>query len=274
MAEKILSLMLEDGTELDIAALAFIGVTSKGNLEISTPEGGKLNIETSDNLALKPNGKLQLDTNHFALDEDKDEFEVSVICDKGSKVQGLKMEVAGLKFVSKDADKTRGWDPDVFKVFFKKDTGAVDTYTKVNMHFASLDLRARSTGAGTGGGIAVQIAGVDSNIKENKFKVETDRTVDVTEATTAANHCGEGGKGIEIVTINSQFTSIYTKDYRFRADAPVYAVTRGALYEDSNTGKVDYPTQADDSKDIINDSNPVTWADIIAAAKYFKSLPR
>lgn len=271
MAYPIKSIILQDGTELDATGLAVISLTDSGNVQIVSPDGAKINLEPGDNLAIKAAGKIQLDTNHYVDEADKDEVKIAAICDKKTKVQGIKCEAAGLKFVTADADKTRGWDPEKFKMEFKKTTGAVDTFAKLNLHAASIDLRARSTGKGTGGGIAVQIAGMDSSSKENKFKIETDRTVDVSATAAESDYCGEGGKGIEIGTINSQFTSLYTKSYRFKADAPIYAVTRGALTTDAQTGKVDYPTQADDSKDILNDASPITWAQVVAGIKYLKS---
>lgn len=269
MAERITGIVLSDGTVLDATALGFITLTSSGNVEFSTPEGAKMNLEPSDNLAVKAGGKIQLDTNHYADDADKDEVKIAAICDKKSKVEGIKVEAAGLKFVTGDADTSRGWDKSTFKMMFKRLTGAVDEWAKLNLHAASIDIRARSTGAGTGGGIALQTAGVDSGHKENKLKFESDRQSPIGAENPV--HNGEGGRGMEFGTFNNEHASLFCGDYRFKADAPVFAVTRGELVTDPVTGKVDYPTQADDFKDIIDDENPVTWADIIAAAKYLKS---
>lgn len=260
--------------EIDATAFIYFLLTSKGNIEISSPEGGKINLESSDNIAFKPVGKVQFDTNH-QLDSTgnakTDEFEVAVINDKKTKVQGLKLNTAGLKFVTDGADTANGWDPDLFKMLFKKTTGAVDTYAKVNMHAASFDFRARSTGKGTGGGIAVQIAGVDSNTHANKFKIETDQTADVDAEQSEDIHCGEGGKGIEIGTINPLFTSLYTKSYRFKADAPIYGVTRSEVTMQGD--KMDYLTQSDDSKDVIpaeQIADPLTPNKLYALYKWAK----
>lgn len=273
MAEVITQdIELVDGTVIDSTALKHIHTTSKGNVEISTNAAQKLNIETGDNIAIKCDGNLQLDTDHYTKATDKDEFKLKAICADKNSVVGLNIEAGGLKFLTKAVSTLLGWDPNEFKLKFQK---TKDTWAKLKMHAASIDLRARSTGAGTGGGIAVQIAGVDSNIHANKFKIETDQKADVTIAQSASIHDGEGGEGIEIVTISPMLTSIYTKDYRFRANAPVYAVTREAPIPDpDNTGstKTDYKTNpSDDSKDFITDSNPVTWADIIACVKWYKA---
>lgn len=266
MAQQIKSLYARNEAgeliELDASAFLYFLLTTKGNIQITSPSGGKINIESEDNIALKPVGKVQFDTNH-QLDSEgaakPDEFEVAVINDKKSKVEGLKINTAGLKFVTEGADSDNGWDANLFKMLFKKTTGSTDTYAKVNMHGASFDLRARSTGKGTGGGIAVQIAGVDSDVHANKFKIETDQIADVTTEQCEEIHCGEGGKGIEIGTINPLMTSLYTASYRFKFDAPLYGVTRGAVQAIGD--KMDYPTQADDSKDIINEdqeADPLT----------------
>ena len=274
---KSLTALNEQGEEVEVDASAFLYflLTSKGNIEISSPEGGKINLESSDNIAFKPVGKVQFDTNHqldSAGSAKTDEFEVAIINDKKTKVQGLKLNTAGLKFVTDGADTGNGWDPSLFKMLFKKTTGAVDTYAKVNMHGASFDFRARSTGKGTGGGIAVQIAGVDSNIHANKFKIETDQTADVTAEQSEGIHNGEGGKGIEIGTISPLFTSLYTASYRLKGDAPIFGVTRGEVQAIGD--KMDYPTQADDSKDIILEeqiADPITPNKLYQLYKWAKS---
>lgn len=266
-----------DGNIIDCAALKFIRVTSKGNVEIMSPEGAKINFESGDNEVHKPVSKIQLDTNHYTLDDDKKKVKIAFICDKGSKVQGANLECAGIDIETSSADESRGWKKQQFRLRIKGQNQS-DDFGDLNIHARSIDLRARATGVGTGGGIATQIASCDSNLHENKFKIETDRIRKVEDGlpSTAEEYsqfyCGEGGKGIEIGTVNSQFTSLFTRSYRFKSDAPIYAVTRGELVTDPETGKVDYPTQADDSKDIISDDAPITWADLIATVKYFKTL--
>lgn len=87
------------------------------------------------------------------------------------------------------------------------------------------------------------------------------------------HYASKGGDGIEYGTFNPFHFSAWAGDYRFKADAPIYAVSRGDV-EESASGKIDYPTQSDDTKDIIPDnqrSNPVTWNDIIKAVQYLKT---
>ena len=265
MAKQFNGIKLKDGTVIgaDVLGCLVASYNDDGtfkNLQIVTPEGHKINFESGDNVAFKPMSKVQWDVAHRA-ETARDEFEMSVINDKKTKVEGLKMEVAGLKFFNNDADTSLGWNKNVFKIIFKK---TKDLWTKLNLKAGSIDIRAHSTGDGNGGGIAIQIAGRDSSGKENKFKIETDRTTDVDVEDSAESHAGEGGKGIEIGTINAQMTSLFTKTYRFKGDAPIYAVTRGEVTETTSSDgetKHDYPTQADDSKDIIPDaqmSHPLT----------------
>ena len=117
------------------------------------------------------------------------------------------------------------------------------------------------------GGIALQIAGQDNDRHENKIKFESDR---ISPIGSAPSYEGEGGKGLEFGTFNNLHTSIFTGDYRFKGDAYVYGVTRGVPTR-TDTGKIDYPTQPDDFKDILDDDKAATWNDIIVAAKLCKT---
>jgi len=274
MAKALKGFVLDDGTVIGADTLTCLQASYNDdgtfkNFQLVTEEGHKINVEAGDNIAFKPMGKIQFDTNHYADDGDKDEFEMATICDKKTKVEGVKWELAGLKFITGAADTARGWAKDTFKMMFKKETGDTDVYAKLNLHAASIDIRARSTGDGTGGGIALQIAGRDSAGKTNKLKVETDQTVDVEFDDVAGHHTGEGGKGIEIGTFNPKMFSAYARDYRFKRSAKVYAVKRGTPVLTGE--KTDYPTQADDSKDIKDANLCVTWDEIIRGIQYLKA---
>lgn len=276
MALKIIHITAQDKTtgetvELDATALAHIGLSSKGNVEVTTDLGQKLNIETGDNIALKPNGNLQLDTDHYTTATDKDEFKLKTICADKNSVVGMNIESAGLKFLTKAASTLFGWDPEEFKLKFQK---TKDTWAKLKLSAASIDLRCRTTGQGTGGGIAAQISSCDSDYNENKFKIETDRIAPISQGQATAStydqtYSGEGGKGIEIFTMNSLHMSAWAGDYRFNADAKIYPCHRGDLVTDPVTGKVDFPTQADDFKD-IKPADGITWEDIYVAVKYIR----
>jgi len=119
----------------------------------------------------------------------------------------------------------------------------------------AIDLRCEENG-----GIALQPKGDDGSGHENKIKFEHD-----------------GGDGLEFGTFNTDKTSIFTNEYRFNENGKVFAVTRGtptvqSYKEDGVTPKkTDYPTQADDFKDILDNSKSCTWNDIIVAVNYIKS---
>ena len=121
-------------------------------------------------------------------------------------------------------------------------------YLKVRAQ--AIDLRCEDDG-----GIALQPKGNDGNGHENKIKFEHN-----------------GGDGLEFGTFNTKHTSIFTNDYRFNENGTVYAVTRGvpatqSYKEDGVTPKkIDYPTQADDFKDIVDESKGATWGAIVNTA--------
>lgn len=124
------------------------------------------------------------------------------------------------------------------------------------------------------GGIALQSCGFDNHSDqvfdsghhyENKIKFESSRVKPITEGLYEDGSISDreayvkdgkwikGGKGMEYATFNNVHTSIFTKDYRFNQDGIIRAVTRGDLVESPTSGKVDYPTQNDDFKDIISE---------------------
>jgi hypothetical protein len=141
--------------------------------------------------------------------------------------------------------------------------GDDEEWAELKINSRNLDLRCHDHG-----GIALQIAGKDKTGFENKIKFESDRTSPISEQGT---YNGEGGKGLEFGTFNNEHSSLFTRDYRFNKYGFVYAVERDAPVYDS--GKVDYPTQPDDFKDIINGTTPVTqWKDIVNVSEKYKQL--
>ena len=109
------------------------------------------------------------------------------------------------------------------------------------------------------GGIALQPCGQDGDDHENKIKFESSRTTKITEP---AQYSDEGGKGLEFGTFNNLHTSLFTRDYRFNQDGLVYAVTRQDPVAESS-GKIDYPTQLDDFKDVVDASLCADWKSIV-----------
>ena len=228
-------------------------INSKGNLCIETtvdnvPSGkkGKINIESKDDLQLKPGDDLIFYSSHRPA-ENRDEVSVKVTDDADNPVK-LQINAADLVLTTKDKastlekDTTTGEDipntplyddPTVMNITVNS---AKNTRGYLKVRAKAIDLRCEDNG-----GIALQPKGNDSNNWENKIKFEHN-----------------GGDGKEFGTFNTLKTSIYTNEYRFNKDGIVYAVTRPApvtTYKvdgDPNSGikKIDYPTQADDFKDI------------------------
>lgn len=251
-----------------------IYVNTSNNFEINAAAAGgeKLNLVAGDAIQVKPGDgePLQLDCEQNTVD--LNEYGIKV-CNgampKNSRVVGLKVNAAELTMDTQKAN-TSEFDIDEFNIKFRNDkwnggelvgsTGPI--YLK--MKARAIDMRCHDHG-----GIALQIAGTDSNGKENKIKFESDRTTEI-DATPAYNK--EGGKGLEFGTFNNEHASLFCGDYRFKGDATVYGVTRNTPVLDAK-GKTDYPTQSDDFKDVINALTPrATWNEILDAADKCKNL--
>ena len=270
------------GDVLDKLGSGILGglyVNTSNNMELSSAAIGaeKLNLVASQAVQIKPgvdeNGKgeaLQFDNERHGADAT--EFTVKV-CNgaqpKATRVVGLKVNAAEV-VLDNQKNNTTEFDTDSMDLKVRRDKwnsgqslsdGTGPIYLKAKAR--AFDFRCYDHG-----GIALQVAGTDSAGKENKIKFESDRT---TEPGASASYCGEGGKGLEFGTFNNLHTSLYTGDYRFKGDAIVYGVTRNAPQQTS-TGKIDYPTQGDDFKDVVDTANGATWNEIISGAKKCRDL--
>lgn len=246
-----------------------IYVNTSNNFEINAAAAGgeKLNLVAGDAIQVKPGDgePLQLDCEQNLTDIN--EYGVKVCngsMNKNSRVVGLKLNAAELTLDTQKAN-TSAFDIDEFNIKVRNDkwNGGEQVGTTgpiyLKMKARAIDMRCHDHG-----GIALQIAGADSNGKENKIKFESDRTSEI-GAIPAYNK--EGGKGLEFGTFNNEHASLFCGDYRFKGDANVYGVTRNTPTTDPK-GKTDYPTQSDDFKDVIDASTPkATWNEIIDAAK-------
>ena len=288
-------------------------VNTKSNFEISNESvqepDSKVNIVSKTDIQVKPgdDGAIQLDCEKNV--ENGDPVELSVkVCNgsykKTNRVVGTKMNVAEVTFDNQKShvqqvDSEDTFDVDKIRINFRTDKWKNDvdnTPTRksnvgpVDVKFRGKSFDIRCHGNQPGGGIALQPSGSDPNGFENKIKFESSR---ISELNDTAEYETEGGQGLEFGTFNNEHTSIYTRDYRFNADGVVYAVTRDNIETSQDTGKVDYPTQGDDFKDIpltqegsqctYDSTNgwtapqgetimSCTWEDIIKAALYFKNL--
>ena len=274
-----------NGTEItsgmvnSLTTLKGIYVNTSNNFEVNAAVAGgeKLNLVAAQAVQIKPgldeNGKpeaVQFDCEQHGAEATEFTFKV---CNgaqpKATRVVGLKVNAAELTLDNQKCNTTE-FDADSIDIKVRNDKwNSGEVVGTTGPVYLKMKARAMDFRCYDHGGIALQVAGTDSNGKENKIKFESDRTSEI--GATAA-YCKEGGKGLEFGTFNNLHTSLYTGDYRFKGDADVYGVTRNTPVATS-TGKVDYPTQADDFKDVINASTPhATWNEIIDAADKCKNL--
>ena len=210
------------------------------------------------NIALKPGDDIEF-WGHKRGSSKSDEVSVKIMTEVPKASDPTKTDEVAAKLQLNAGDivltsKDKQEDSDVMNVTVNK---ATDTRGYLKVRAQAIDLRCEDNG-----GIALQPKGNDGSGHENKIKFEHN-----------------GGDGKEFGTFNTEKTSIFTDEYRFNESGKVYAVTRGALettYKvpgDSTSGvkKIDYPTQADDFKDILDNSKSCTWNDIIVAVNYIKS---
>ena len=241
----------------------------KHNLTISTTaedqyqdgnktKGGKINIEPISDLQIKSGDDIMLCSHHR---EDPTEVSVKVVDGNDNPVK-LQLNAANIVLTTKDKSKTKEKDengedtstalyddPNVMNVTVNS---AKNTRGYLKVRAQAIDLRCEEDG-----GIALQPKGEDGDHHENKIKFEHN-----------------GGDGLEFGTFNTKHTSIFTNDYRFNKDGIVYAATRQTpveIHEDPNdpnspVKKIDYPTQADDFKDVIDASKGATWGAIVNTA--------
>lgn len=237
--------------------------TGKHNLTIETTstdqyvdggktKGGKINIESISDIQLKPGDDIILYSHHRPVDK-QDEVTVKVT-DGDDKPVKLQLNPSEILLTTKG--KT-GTDANVLDISINEDTN-VRGYLKVRAQ--AIDLRCEKHG-----GIALQPKGYDDDGNMNKIKFEHG-----------------GGDGLEFGTFNTEKSSLYTDEYRFKKNGIIKLATRET--EDTNktirdentpTGKIAtaakrYIKQSDDFYDIIDNTDPkCTWEDIVNAGCVF-----
>lgn len=254
-------------TPAAIDAEGIISVNNKGNVTISSTK--HINLEpayvqdggsgTYGDIQIKPGDDITLESHHRATDK-RNEITIKTSNgkdkndpDKASVKLQLKAADITLSTEGKKVPEGSNDSNNVMNV--NVTTGEGKGYLKVRAQ--AIDLRCEDHG-----GIALQPKGDDGHGHENKIKFEHD-----------------GGDGKEFGTFNTEHTSIFTNDYRFNEAGTVYAVTRGEVSpqsykEDGVTPKkIDYPTQSDDFKDIINESKAAKWIDIVKTAYAMNGAP-
>ena len=215
------------------AGLPNLYINSKGNLnletsaEIGNTSKGKINIESIDDIQLKPGDDIILYSHHRAQDK---QDEVAVKVTDGDDVP-VKLQLNTAEMVLTTKDKT-GNNANVMDITVNADKNTRG-YLKVRAQ--AIDLRSESHG-----GIALQPKGEDSDHNMNKIKFEHG-----------------GGDGLEFGTFNTEKTSIFTDEYRFNKDGVWKMATREKEVSDKAdvsdpTTAYKYVKQFDDFYDITN----------------------
>lgn len=225
-----------------------IYINSKGNFNIETSaeigntSKGKINIESMDDIQIKPGDDIVLYSHHRA--EDKQD-EVAVKVTDGDDIP-VKLQLNAAELVLTTKDKT-GNNANVMDVTVN---AAQNTRGYLKVRAQAIDLRSE-----THGGIALQPKGFDSDSHMNKIKFEHG-----------------GGDGLEFGTFNTEKTSIFTDEYRFNKDGVWKMATRVTEASDKAdsgdaTTALKYVKQDDDFYDVISkDDVTATTKDIIKTA--------
>lgn len=254
----------------------YLYMNDKGNLCLettaeNTPAGkkGKLNIESNDDIQLKPGDDIMLYGDHRGEGK-TNEVSIKVMDGTGSDDVPAKLQVNCSEITLTTKDKT-GDDATVMDINVNS---AKNTKGYLKVRAQAIDLRSESHG-----GIALQPKGVDGDGYENKIKFEHG-----------------GGDGLEFGTFNTLHTSLFTNDYRFKKDGVIRLSQRYTTISDkadqndattlnkfqknnaannaaisSDTGKTF--NAADDFYDFVETSDPTcTWEDIVTIIAELKTM--
>ena len=246
------------GTPVDTSGV--ISVSSKGNTTLSATK--HVNIEpayvssgaagTYGDVQIKPGDDITLESHHRILDK-RDEITIKTSNgqDEPNKAP-VKLQFIASDMTLSTKGKT-GSDSNVMNV--NVTTGQSKGYLKVRAQ--AIDLRCEEHG-----GIALQPKGYDGDGNMNKIKFEHG-----------------GGDGLEFGTFNTEKSSLYTDEYRFKKDGIWKMATRATTpntktSKDDNTpvGKTPttqdkYVKQPDDFYDIIDsEDETATTKSIIKTA--------
>lgn len=201
---------------------------------------------------------------------DRDNTQILSAINTGNEVNGAGTLDMAQDLLSAGVGKTR-----VFKTtndgtvkYYKftrvsKDDGVTNVNFEDASGFGYLKVRAQSIDlrCEEHGGIALQPKGYDGDQTPHMNKIKFEHG---------------GGDGLEFGTFNTEKTSIFTPEYRFKKHGKIYLATRQSEVSDKydssdETTHYKYHKQQDDFYDVINDNDPITWNDIIVAVKYIKS---
>lgn len=240
-----------------------VSVNSKGNTTVSATK--HINIEpayvenggegTYGDVQIKPGDDITLESHHRALDK-RDEITIKTSNGQnGASKAPVKLQVIAADMTLSSKGKTK--DSNVMNV--NVTTGSGKGYLKVRAQ--AIDLRCEEHG-----GISLQPKGKDSQNHMNKIKFEHG-----------------GGDGLEFGTFNTEKSSLFTDEYRFKKSGIIKLSTRTpvARATDGSDSKYDandatthytYTKQADDFYDVIDSNDPTcTWEDIVKYIAWAKT---
>ena len=241
-----------------IDAGGVVSVNSKGNTTISAAKN--INIEpayvasgnsgTYGDVQIKPGDDITLESHHRSLNK-RDEITIKTSNGQdGAAKAPVKLQViaSDITLSTKGKQVAAGSNDSANVMNVRVTDGTDKAYLKVRAQ--AIDLRSESHG-----GIALQPKGTDGQGNMNKIKFEHG-----------------GGDGLEFGTFNTEKTSIYTDEYRFKRDGVWKMATRTTevsdKYDDSDeTTHYKYVKAADDFYDNVSSSDETcTTKDIIKTA--------
>ena len=209
------------------------------------------------NIALKPGDDIEFWA-HKRGTSKNDEVSVKIMTEVPKASDPTKTDEVSAKLQLNTADivltsKDKQEDSNVMNITVNQDTNTRG-YLKVRAQ--AIDLRCEDHG-----GIAIQPKGKDGENHENKIKFEHG-----------------GGDGLEFGTFNSEKTSIYTGEYRFKKMGLIKLATRNKIASDKydgsdSTTKYKYEKNTDDDfYDFVDANDPkCTWKDILSYVVWAKS---
>lgn len=252
------------GNNTDIDILKNVYINEKGNLNIETSaeigntKKGKINIESMDDIQIKPGDDITFYSHHREGNEDEVAIKImngaELIPEKTDYPVKLQVNCSEISLTTKDKnlhpkDKDKANVLDITVNQSKNKKG----YLKVRAQ--AIDLRCEEHG-----GIALQPKGKDGAGNMNKIKFEHG-----------------GGDGLEFGTFNTERSSLFTDEYRFNKEGVIKIATRQKEVSDKYDGSDEttqykYTKQSDDFYDVIAPEDPTcTWEDIVKYIHWAKT---
>ena len=235
----------------------------KKGVNTTIVSGNNINIEPREsvgetkggNISFKPGDDIEF-CSHHRVTNSQDEVTMKVIDGDDNPVK-LQLNAASMVLTTKD--KT-GDDAAVMDITVNS---AKNTRGYLKLRAKAIDLRSESNG-----GIALQPKGYDGNPTPHMNKIKFEHG---------------GGDGLEFGTFNTEKSSLFTDEYRFKKSGVIKLSTRTpvARATDGTDNKYDandatthytYTKQEDDFYDVIDANDPTcTWEDIVKYIAWAKT---